>query len=167
MVFRGVFCIKRNFNKISNFWPKSWTIPSGKMRILWVFQSDVFMAQKGFYLILYNRLKIVFSRFIVTIYYMEIQGLQGVTGDYKGWQGVTRNYRRLQGVTAGYKGLQKNCFLTRTSPDTFSWSMLHKHKSLRNLNFRWKRWTNPFGKIQILRFSSTDVPIVFKGFISI
>ena len=89
------------------------------------FQSDVFMVQKGFYLILCKTSKIDFSRFIVTIYYMEIQGLQGMTGDYKG----------LQEVTAGYKGLQKNCFLTRTSPDTFSWSILHKHKSLRNLTF--------------------------------
>ena len=95
------------------------------MRILWVFQSDVFMVQKGFYLILYNTLKIVFSRFIVTIYYMEIQG-------------VTRGDGGLKGVTAGYKGLQKNCFLTRMSPDTFSWSILHKHKSLRNLNFSMK-----------------------------
>ena len=66
------------------------------------------------------------------------RGLQGVTGAYKGLQEVTRGYRRLQGVTAGYKGLQKKCFLTRTSPDTFSWSILHKHKSLRNLNFSMK-----------------------------
>ena len=66
---------------------------------------------------------------------MEIQGvkrgdggLQGVTGDFKGLQEVTK-------VTAGYKGSQKNCFLTRTSKNTFSWSILHKHKSLRNLKF--------------------------------
>ena len=76
------------------------------MRILWVFQSDVFMVQKGFYLILYNTLKIVLSRFIVTIYYMEIQGvtrgdggLKGVTGGYNGLQEVTRGYSRLQRIT--------------------------------------------------------------------
>ena len=76
------------------------------MRILWVFQSDVFIIQKAFYLILYNTLKIVFSRFIVTIYYMEIQGairgdggLQGVTGVYKGLQEVRRGYSRLQRIT--------------------------------------------------------------------
>ena len=62
---------------------------------------------------LYKRSKIVFSRFIFTIYYMGIQGvtrgykgLQGVTRGYKGLQGVTRGYRGLQGVTGGYKGLQ-------------------------------------------------------------
>ena len=38
--------------------------------------------------------KIVFSRFIFTIYDMGIQG-------------VTRDYRELQKVTRGYKGLQR------------------------------------------------------------
>ena len=57
--------------------------------------------------LLYKRSRIVFSRFIFTIYYM---GIQGVTRGYIGLQGlqrVTRGYRRLQGVTGGYKGLQK------------------------------------------------------------
>ena len=62
---------------------------------------------------LYKKSKIVFSRFIFTIYDMGIQGvtrgykgLQGVTAGYKGLQGVTRGYRGLQGVTRGYRGLQ-------------------------------------------------------------
>ena len=63
------------------------------------FQSDVFMVQTGFYLILCKTSKIDFSRFIVTIYYMEIQRLQGMTGDYKGLQEVTRGYSRLQRIT--------------------------------------------------------------------
>ena len=59
--------------------------------------------------------KIVFSRFIFTIYDM---GIHGVTRDYKGLQGVTRGYtglqgvqgvtrgdRARQGVTGDYKGL--------------------------------------------------------------
>ena len=57
--------------------------------------------------LLYKTSKIVFSRFIFTIYDMGIQvvtrgykGLQGVTGGYKGLQG-------LQGVTGGDKGLQR------------------------------------------------------------
>ena len=58
--------------------------------------------------------KIAFSRFIFTIYDM---GIQGVTGDDKGLQGVTKVYR--------------NFFLTRTFPDTFSWSILHKNQSLK------------------------------------
>ena len=65
----------------------------------------------------------------------EYRGLQGVTGGYKGLQGVTKVYRGLQGVTGGDKGLQgvtkdyRNFFLTRTLPDTFSWSILHKNQS--------------------------------------
>ena len=54
--------------------------------------------------------------------------LQGVTRGYKGLQGVTKGYKGLQGVTGGEEGLQgvtkdyRNVFLTRTFPDTFSWS---------------------------------------------
>ena len=69
----------------------------------------------------------------------EYRGLQGVTGGYNGLQGITRGDRRgykgLQGVTGGDKGLQgvtkdyRNFFLTRTFPDTSSWSILHKNQS--------------------------------------
>ena len=65
----------------------------------------------------------------------EYRGLQGVTGGYKGLQGVTGGYKRLQGVTGVDKGLQevskdyRNFSLTRTFPDTFSWSILHKNQS--------------------------------------
>ena len=44
--------------------------------------------------LLYKTFKIVFLRFIFTIYDMGIQG-------------VTRGYRRLQGVTTGDKRLQR------------------------------------------------------------
>ena len=61
--------------------------------------------------LLYKKWKIVFSRFIFTIYDMGIQGitrgyrvLQGVTRGYKGLQGVKRGCKGLQGVTRGYKG---------------------------------------------------------------
>ena len=62
----------------------------------------------------------------------EYRGLQGLTGGYKGLQGVTKGYKGLQGVTRGYKGVTKDYrdfFLTRTFPDTFSWSILHKNQS--------------------------------------
>ena len=65
----------------------------------------------------------------------EYGGLQGVRGGYKGLQEVTGGYNRLQGVTGGDKGLQtvtkdyRNFFLTRTFPDTFSWSILHQNQS--------------------------------------
>ena len=92
--------------------------------------------------LLYKTSKIVFSRFIFAIYDMGIQGvtrgyrgLQGVTGGYKGLQGVTRGYKGLQGVTRGDRGLQgvtkdyRNFYLTRTFPDTFSWSIWQKDQS--------------------------------------
>ena len=75
------------------------------MPILCVFQTDVFFWFRKACL-LYKTSKIVFSRFISTIYDMGIQGLQGVTWGYKGLQGVTGGYKGLQGVTGGYKGIQ-------------------------------------------------------------
>ena len=76
-------------------------------------------------------------------------GIQGVTRGYRGLQVVKRGYKGLQGVTGCYKGLQgvtggdmglqgatkdyRNFFLTRRFPDTFSWSILHKNQSSRNL----------------------------------
>ena len=68
----------------------------------------------------------------------EYKRLQGVTGGYKGLQGVTRGYKGLQGVTRDNNGRRgvtggtkdyRNFFLTRTFPDTFSWSILHKNHS--------------------------------------
>ena len=82
--------------------------------------------------LLHKTSKIVFSRFLFTIYDM---GIEGVTRGYRGLQGVIRGYKRLQGVTGGDKGLQgvskdyRNFSLTRTFPDTFSWSILHKNQS--------------------------------------
>ena len=82
--------------------------------------------------LLYKTSKIVFSRFIFTIYDMGIQGdtrgykgLQRVTGGYKGLQGVTGDDKGLQGVTKDYR----NFFLTRTFPVTFAWAILHKNHS--------------------------------------
>ena len=70
----------------------------------------------------YKKSNIVLSRFIFTIYDM---GIEGVTRDYRGLQGVTRGYKGLQRITKDYR----NFFLTRTFPDTFSWSTLHKNQS--------------------------------------
>ena len=53
--------------------------------------------------LLYKTSKIVFSRFLFTIYDM---GIQGVTRGYSGLQGVTKGYMGLQGVTGGDKALQ-------------------------------------------------------------
>ena len=52
---------------------------------------------------LYKMSKIVFPRFIFTVYNM---GIPGVTRGYRGLQGVTRGYKGLQEVTMGYSGLQ-------------------------------------------------------------
>ena len=95
--------------------------------------------------LLYKTSKIVFSRFILRSVTWEYRGLQGVTGGYNGLHGVTIGYRGLQELTGGYKGLKgvtrgdkalqgvakdyRNFWLTRTFPDTFSWSILHKNQS--------------------------------------
>ena len=58
----------------------------------------------------------------------EYRGLHGVTRGYRGLQGVTRGHRGdkgLQGVTKDYR----NFYLTRTFPDSFSWSILLKNES--------------------------------------
>ena len=82
------------------------------MPILSVFETDFFCCSER--LVWYKkRSKIVFSRFIFTIYDMRIpgvtrgyRGLQGVTRCYKGLQGVRGRYKGLQGVARGCKGLQ-------------------------------------------------------------
>ena len=55
----------------------------------------------------------------------EYRGLQGVTGGYKGLQGVTGGDKGLHGVAKDYR----HFFLTRTFPDAFCWSILHKNQS--------------------------------------
>ena len=61
--------------------------------------------------LLYKTSKIVFSRFIFTIYDMGIQGvtkgLERVTTGYRRLQKVTRGYTGLRGVTRGYRELQR------------------------------------------------------------
>ena len=68
--------------------------------------------------------KLLFLRFIFTIYDIAIHG---VTRGQRGLQGVTGGDNGLQGVTKDYR----NVFLTRTFPDTFSWSILHKKSKLK------------------------------------
>ena len=53
--------------------------------------------------------------------------MTGVTRGYKGLQGVTRGDKGLQGVRKDYR----NFFLTRTFPDTISWSILYKKSKLK------------------------------------
>ena len=84
---------------------------------------------------LYKTSKIVFHDLFSRSKTWEYRGLQGVTRSYRGLRGVTGGYKGLQGVKGGDKGLQgitkdyRNFFLTRTFPDTFSWSILHKNQS--------------------------------------
>ena len=54
-----------------------------------------------------------------------------VTRGYKGLQGVTGFYKELHRVTKDFRTF----FQTRTFPDTFPWSLLHKNQSSRNVKF--------------------------------
>ena len=136
--FSRMFLIKEKFNKIWNFGPKPWTNSLKKTTNFVGFWNRCFYGpdrpvfdikrQKSFFCD-------SFLRFITCGY----RGLQGVTGGYKGLRGVTGSYKGLQGVTKGYKGLQlvpggpkilqKTCFLISTSPDTFSFCIVHKNQS--------------------------------------
>ena len=149
--FLGVFCIKWNVNKISNFWPNHGLTPLEKCQF-GGFLKPMFSLFRKVCLV-YKMLKIVFLGFFFTMYDMGIPGvtrgytgLQRVTGGYKGWQGVTKG---LQGVTKDYR----NFLLTSTFPDTFSWSILHKNQSWRNLKFLTKKmdvWKNSPQKKYVL-----------------
>ena len=56
---------------------------------------------------------------------MGEKGLQAFTRGYRGLQRVRRGDKRLQRVTKDYRYF----FITRTFPDTFSWSILQKNQS--------------------------------------
>ena len=70
------------------------------MPILWVFEADVFVVQKGLFAISTRR-KSLFYNFFFTTYDMGIQRV--VRGNMQLLM-VTGGYKRLQGVTRGYKG---------------------------------------------------------------
>ena len=82
------------------------------MQILWVFETDVVVVQKGLF-----GIQNVENRFFM-IYFHELRygnrgvtrgyrRLQAVTGGYQGIQGLTGGDKELQGVTRGYRGLQE------------------------------------------------------------
>ena len=70
----------------------------------------------------------------------------GVTWSYKGLEGVTGGYKGLQGVKRPYSRLQINFFITRTSPETFSWFIFHNTSSWISLNFFTKTMDLPLWK---------------------
>ena len=135
--FSGCILHKTKRSQNFNFWWKPWTNPFAKKAVLWVFQTDVFCSDRLVCCI--KRRKSFFHDLFLRSMTKEYTGLQGVTRGYKGLQGVTGGYEGLQGVTGCEKGLQRvakdyrNFFLTRTFPDTFSWSILHKNQSWRSL----------------------------------
>ena len=73
--------------------------PLKKCKFCGFLKPMFFLLRKAFFL--YKTSKIVFLRFIFTIYDM---GIQGDTRGYRGLQGVTGSYRGLQGVTSGDRG---------------------------------------------------------------
>ena len=120
--FSGCILHKRNRSQNFNFWPKPWTNQLEKCQFFRSLKPIFLLVRKA--CLLYKTTKIVFSRFMFTIYDMGIQGvtsrsrglqrvkrsykgLWGVTKGYKGLQGVTRGYKVWQGVTRRYRGLQR------------------------------------------------------------
>ena len=74
--------------------------PLKKCQFCGFFKAMFLLLRKA--CLLYKMSKIVFSRFIFTIYDVRIQR---VTRGNKGLQRVSRGYKVLQGVIRGYKGL--------------------------------------------------------------
>ena len=125
--FLRVFCLKGNVNKISNLRPK----PLEKCEFCGILKAMFSWSRKACFFYIKRR-KSVFHDSILRFITWAYMGLKGVTGGYKELQGVWRGDRALHAVRGGYKGLQKTCFLTSTSPDTLSWSILHKNQTWRN-----------------------------------
>ena len=95
ILFLAVFCIKRNINKISNFWPKPWTNPFGKNANFVGFWNWCFRCSER--LVCYIKRRKSFLHDLLS---------RSMTWEYMGLHGVSRGYRGLQGVTRGYRGLQ-------------------------------------------------------------
>ena len=51
IVFLGLFCLKMKVKEISNFLPKRWNNPFGKIIILRFLYTVVFIVFKGFFFI--------------------------------------------------------------------------------------------------------------------
>ena len=135
ILFLGVFCIKRNVNKISNFSPTPRTNPVGKIANFVGFWNRCFPFSER--LVCYiKRRKSFFHDLFSRSMTCEYRGLKGVTGGYKGLQGVSGGYKGLQGVTGGDKGykcqfcwfskpmfslFRKACLLHKTSKTVSSW----------------------------------------------
>ena len=126
--------------------------------------------------LLYKTSKIIFHHLLSRSMKWEDRGLKGVLGvrrGYKELQGVKRGNKKLQGVTRGDKEWQgvtkdyKNFFLTRTFPDTFSWSILHKNSKLKKSQIFDQNhgpFGNPLEKFEFSVFHKHVLFIVFKGF---
>ena len=97
----GVFCIKRKVNKITNFLPKPWTNPFGKIEIQRFF-NQCFHSPERLVFSLKRQKSFLYDQFSLSVTW-GYRGLQGVTRCYRGLQGITRGYRGLQGPTAGYR----------------------------------------------------------------
>ena len=93
--------LKETFTKFQIFEQNHGLTPLQKCQFCGFFKPIFSLFSKA--CLLYKTSKIVFSRFIFTIYDM---GIQGDTRSYRGLQGVTGGYKGLKGVTGGYKGLQ-------------------------------------------------------------
>ena len=98
--------LKRNVNKISNFSPKPWTNPFGKMSILGLLKPIFSLSRKV--CLLYKRSQIVFHDLFSRCITWEYRGLQGVTKGYKGLHEVTRGYRGLQRTVETFFKLERS-----------------------------------------------------------
>ena len=93
------FALKVTLKKFQIFDQNHKVTPLQKCQFCGFFKEMFSLFRKA--CLLYKTSKIIFPRFIFTIFDM---GIQGVTRASKGLQGITRGYKGLQGVTGSYKG---------------------------------------------------------------
>ena len=95
------FALNEKLTKSQIFDQNRGLTPLQKCQFCGFLKAMFLLFRKASLLYKNQKSKIVFSRFIFTIYDM---GIPGVTRGYRGLQRVTRGYKGLQGVTRGYKG---------------------------------------------------------------
>ena len=148
--------MKRNVDKISIFWSKP--TPSEKCQFCGFLKPMFSYSRKA--CLLYNTSKIVFSRFIFSIYYM---GTQGVTRGYKGLQGFTGGLQGVKRGDRGLKGLYKLSFWLERSQIRFLALFWIKIKVEEISNFWPNDGLTPLKKCQFCGFLRLMFSLSRKG----
>ena len=121
--FPGLYCLKKKVEKMAIFGPKPWVNPFGKKSIFRVFELCVFIAQKGFFLVLEYR-----KRYFPGLYCLQKQSSKN--GPFQ----QTKSMQKCQFFNClkfSFLQPRKVFFCSRVSKNTFSWRIMLKKKKLK------------------------------------